>query len=184
MTQFEFGTIPVSIVLAFALSEILTAWGRLIRHRRHVSISWPYALVSVWLALAIILHWGGLWSYLEVHPDRPFYLVVLLLPSLVIALACHILTPELEGEQPVRLEEHYFGVSRWVLPLCGSHMMLATASDLLMPGVTDVGFPVLFVVIAAAFVGLAFTKSRSLHVGVLSAILAVNAGGLFIGSEQ
>jgi hypothetical protein len=144
-----------------------------------VSISWPYALVSVWLALAIILHWGGLWSYREVQPDRPFYLVILLAPSLVLALACHILTPEFEGAQPVQLDDHYFGVSRWVLFLCGSHMLLATASDLLVPGVTDVGSPVVFVVIAAAFVGLGFTESRSLHVGVLSLIMAVNAVGLF-----
>ena len=181
MTRFEFSIVLVSIVLAFALSEILTAWGRVIRHRRHLSISWPYTLVSVWLVLTIILHWAGLWSYREMQADRTFYLFILLAPSLVVALACHILTPEFDGAHPVQLAEHYFGVSRWVLPLCGSHMLLATTSDLLVFGVTDIAPPIVFVVIAAAFVGLAFTESRSLHVGVLSLNVAVNAAILIVG---
>jgi hypothetical protein len=113
--------------------------------------------------------------------DRTFYLFILLAPSLVVALACHILTPEFDGAHPVQLAEHYFGVSRWVLPLCGAHMLLATTSDLLVPGVTDIGPPIYFVVIAASFVGLAFTESRSLHVGVLSLNVALNAANLIVG---
>jgi len=125
MTRFEFTSVLVSIVLAFGLSEVPTAWGRIIRHRQQLSISWPYVLVSVWVVLTIIMHWFGLWSYREVAFDRALYSFIVLSPSLVIALVCHILTPELEGSQSEQLEQHYFLVSRWALPLCSLHMLLA-----------------------------------------------------------
>ena len=95
-----------------------------------------------------------------------------------------VLTPELEGAHPTQLEEHYFRVSPWALSLCGSHMLLAATSDSVLPGVTSAPPPILFVVIAAAFVGLTFTKRWSLHVGVLSAIVAVNAAMLILGRGQ
>jgi hypothetical protein len=184
MTQFEFGSVLISIVLAFAMSEIITAWGRVIRHRSQLSISWPYALVSVWLGLTIILHWAGLWPYREGNFDRTLDLFILLAPALVVALACHVLNPELEGSHPAQLEEHYFRVSRWALPLCGSHMLLATTADSVVLGVTY-GVPtIVFVVIAAVFVTLAFTKRWSLHVGVLSLLVAVNSAMLIFGRAE
>ena len=97
MTRFEFTSVLVSIVLAFALSEILSAWGRIIKYPHQLSISWPYALVSVWLGLSIIMHWFGLWSYREVHFDRASYSFIVLCPALAIALVSHVLSPDLEG---------------------------------------------------------------------------------------
>ena len=183
MTRFEFTSVLVSIVLAFALSEVLTAWGRIIRHRHQLSISWPYALVSVWIVVSIILHWFGLWSYREVRFDRALYSFVVLSPSLVMALVCHVLTPELEGSHPEQLNQHYFRVSRWALPLCGFYLLLTTTSDLL-PGVTEAPPPIYVVVVAATFVGLAFTESWSLHVGVLSLNAAASAGVLIFSRTQ
>ena len=141
MTRFEFTSVLVSIVLAFALSEILSAWGRIIRHRYPLSISWPYALVSVWLVLSIIMNWFGLWSYREVQFDRALYSFIVLSPALAIALVSHVLNPELEGAHPAQLEQHYFRVSRWALPLCGFSMLLATISDLVLPGAVSASRP-------------------------------------------
>jgi hypothetical protein len=184
MTRFEFTSVLVSIVLAFGLSEVLTAWGRIIRHRQKLSISWPYVLVSVWVVLSIIMHWFGLWSYREVPFDRALYSFIVLSPSLVIALVCHVLTPELMGSQSEQLEQHYFQVSRWALPLCSIHMLLAATSDLVLPGVTEAPPPIYSVVIAAAFVGLAFTKSWAVHVGVLSLIATASTGVLILARSQ
>jgi hypothetical protein len=63
-------------------------------------------------------------------------------------------------------------------------MLLAATSDLVLPGVTEVPPPIYSVVIAATFVGLAFTKSRSVHVGVLSLIAAASTGVLILARTQ
>jgi hypothetical protein len=112
MTRFEFASVLVSIVLAFALSEILAAWGREIKYPHQLSVSGPYTLVSIWLGLSIIMHWFGLWSYREVHFDRAFNSFVVLCPALAIALVSDVLSPELEGSNRDQLDQHYFRVRR------------------------------------------------------------------------
>ena len=46
MSRFEFNTVLVSIVLAFAVSEILTGWGRLIRGRSRIASPGLYILAT------------------------------------------------------------------------------------------------------------------------------------------
>ncbi len=181
MTRFEFNSVLVSIVLAFALSEVLTAWGRIIRHRQQIDVPWPFGLLSLWVTLSIVLHWFGLWFYRDVPFDRALQTLVALSPSLAIALVCHVLTPDLTGSHQDELETHYRIISRWALLLSALFMLLATGSDLVLPDVRETGPPAYFIASAASFTLIAFLNDQRLHVAVLGLNAAAACAVLLIG---
>ncbi|MDJ0788430.1 MAG: hypothetical protein QNK05_16610 [Myxococcota bacterium] len=178
MTRFEFTSVLISIVLGFALSQILASWGRIIRHPHPLAFSWPFALLSLWLTLSLILHWFGLWSYREVPFDRSLHYLIVLAPSFFIALVAHALTPELDGPAPGQLETHYFGTARWLLPLSAASMLAATLSDHLLPGVRVAGPPTYFVLAAVSLVAIGFVRSWWAHVAVLGINTALSVAVL------
>ncbi|MFP3947289.1 MAG: hypothetical protein ACLFWG_01035, partial [Longimicrobiales bacterium] len=52
MSELELSTVLISIVVAIAITEILTAWSRMIRLRRCVK---PYRVQMGWSALVVLL---------------------------------------------------------------------------------------------------------------------------------
>lgn len=173
MSRFEFNTVLVSIVLAFAISEILTAWGRLIRDRSRISRPGLFVLASSWVLAAIVVHWFGLWAYSEAPFDRILDTLLILMPALVIALVCFVWVPDLSAGEPFDVEAHYFDASGWAFPLVALFIVLGGVADHMVPRVSF-GPPLWSLLPAAALlVGLAFARRRSVHVAVLSLLWVV-----------
>ena len=112
MTQFEFVLVFVSIVVAFAVSDILASWGEQIRLRYHVR---HYALHTAWSTLLLFVMmqvWWSLWDLNE-QPEWMFgeYLT-LVIPFLTLALMAYILTPNFDDPDE-DVKRHYFDTSRW-----------------------------------------------------------------------
>ncbi len=116
MTQFEFVLVFVSIVVAFAVSDILSSWGEQIRLRRDIR---HYALHTAWSALLLFVMmqvWWSLWTLNErIGWTFPQYLA-LVVPFLTLALMAYILTPNLD-EPHKDIRRHYFENSRWFFSL-------------------------------------------------------------------
>jgi hypothetical protein len=164
MTRFEFNTVLVSIVLAFAISEILTAWGRLIRNRARVKSVGLFILSSSWVLLVIAGHWFGLWAYHEAPFDTFSQTILVLLPSLVIALVCFIWVPDIPTQGDFDVERHYFESSRWTASLLVLFLILGAAADRLVDNV-EFGVPVwLLSTWSAGLLACAFTRRRFVHV--------------------
>ncbi len=172
MSRFEFNSVLVSIMLAFAAAELVTAWGRILRDRARFGFSLPFALLTVWLFLSLVLHWFGLWSYREVPFDHAHHSLLVLLPAMAMALLTHVLTPESSCPGPEALGRHYLDSSGVVLPLAGLFMLLATLSDLALPGVLDAAPPAYFLASGLSLAALGLTRRLAVH----NAVLAVNAG--------
>jgi hypothetical protein len=169
MSRFEFNSVLVSIMLAFAAAQLVTAWGRVIRAPGRFGFSWEFTLLSTWLLLSLILHWFGLWAYREVPFDTALQSFLVLLPALVLALLTHILTPDADAQGPGALHQHYLSVSRVALPLCGLFMLLSGFTDIALPDVLYSGPVAYFVVAATSLAALAFTSRTSVHALVLGA---------------
>jgi len=166
MSRFEFNTVLVSIVLAFAISEILTAWGRLIRHRGRVRSAGLFVLASSWILLATVGHWFGFWAYREAPFDHFVQTFLIILPSLVIALVCFILVPDIPAQGDFDVENHYFESARWTLPLVALFLLLGIASDSLVPDVETWVPSLLLISLAGMLLGASFSRHRSVHVTV------------------
>lgn len=180
MSRFEFNTVLVSIVLAFAISEILTAWGRLIRNRDRVKSPGLFVLASSWILLAIVVHWFGLWAYEQAKFDRILDTVLVLLPALVIALVCFVWVPDIPALGELDLDDHYFESGVWTFPLIGLFLLLGAVADFSVP---EVAFATPFWFLAGwalLFLGLAFFRRRAIHIAVLSGswLLYIAAMGL------
>ena len=93
MTQFEFVLVFVSIVVAFAASDILASCGEQIRLRR---ITRLYALPTEWSALLLFVMiqvWWSLWKLSDrTGGTFPEYLA-LVVPFLTLVMMAYILTP-------------------------------------------------------------------------------------------
>ncbi len=169
MSRFEFNTVLVSIVLAFAISEILTAWGRLIRNRDRVQSPGLFILASSWVLLAMVVHWFGLWFYEEAPFDRLLDTLLVLLPALVIALVCFVWVPDVPASGPIDLEKHYFESGRWTLPLLGLFLVLGGVADVTVPNVAFAAPFGFLVAWALVFGALALSDRRVFHVAAFSA---------------
>lgn len=178
MSRFEFNTVLVSIVLAFAISEILTAWGRLIRNRDRVKSPTLFILASSWVLLAIVVHWFGLWAYVQAPFDRLLDTVLVLLPALVIALVCFVWVPDIPISGTVDLEDHYFEAGVWTFPLIALFLLLGGVADVSVPKVAF-ALPFWFLVVwALLLLALAFSRRRAVHIAVLTSFWLLYIAGM------
>lgn len=116
MTQFEFVLVFISIVLAFAVSDILSNWGEQVRLRRRIR---HYALHTAWSGLLLIVMmqvWWSLWAYRERTVWTFLEYIALMVPYLTLALMAYILTPNFEDDEK-DIKRYYLDNSRWFFSL-------------------------------------------------------------------
>jgi hypothetical protein len=168
VSQFEYISVLLSIVLAFGLSEIVSGWGRLIRDRQRVRFYWIHGLWSALIALLIVQFWSGFWEYRDIESWSYFSLLVVLGDGLTLVAIAFLITPSVESERTLDLREYYFDNHRWIFGL-GILSMLQLA----LVDATVGGQPVLHVEnlirgAAIALAGwLAVTKDERVHVAML-----------------
>ncbi len=179
MTYFDFNAVIISILVAFALSEILSSWGRLIEHRSRVRSPWLYVVSTGWLFFFLIAHWLGLWAYRDFEFDRLLQSFIVFAPSIVGALCAYVFTPSLSDKGDLDIDEHYFYVARWGYSLVGLFIVLAGLTDILVPGREPLPLFV-FLVGGAFMLWLGYTQHRLVHYIVLSIAWVVLVTGVFM----
>lgn len=96
MKSFEFLILFFSFAFALALTHLLFAATRMIRHRRTLIFSWPHAL---WMATALMLLLGNWLSLFDFRAKESIDLpTVFMLFAVVIMLyfACALVSPDFE----------------------------------------------------------------------------------------
>jgi hypothetical protein len=169
MSEFEFISVLVSIVVAFGMAELIIGWGRLIRARANISKPFFFIGWSVWLLLLMVFHYLGIWEYQAVDFHSVGQLVLLLSPPIVLVLLTFVLTPEARGARDLDLEAHYFDVRYWFFALVGVFLSLSLVADMLLPNFAEFWMArMVQAVIIAVSIGLAvFIKMRSVQVTIL-----------------
>jgi hypothetical protein len=178
LSKFEYVTVFAAILLAFAVSEVLSGVGRLIRDRHRVTFYWVHLL---WMALVVALatqYWWNLWVYRALEFSRYLEFTVLFIPTLPFIVIASLLSPTLPGEGDFDLRQYYFRNSSWVFPLAAA-MFLAVGSLRAMLGLEPLlhainGIRVLAILL---LLWLAFSRSARVH-----EIAVVVAGVLFVAS--
>ena len=176
MSEFEFSTVLVSVVLAIAIAEILATWGRMIRRRQHVR---PYWVHVGWMALMLLLaieNWVGFWSF-RGRPGWSFFeYVLMLIPSLALVVLTFVLCPDLSTERSENLEQYFYQNSSWIFGLASIYLVSLMVTYSLLRGDPWVGpLNLIRVVALSAVLTLSVTKSRKVHGAALTACF-----GLFV----
>lgn len=162
MTDFELNTVIVSILIAFALTGILSSWGRLVEARGRVLRPWLSAAASGWIFLSLIAHWLDVSAYRDLDFDRNYESLLFFLPSILGAAAAFVFTPSVPDEGELDLERHYFSVAPWSYRLAAAYVAFAGVADLLVPGEASTPRPIALALTSALLL-LSFTKSPRLH---------------------
>ena len=185
MTKFEYVTVVVSIIMAFAISEVLAGVGRLVRERSRVKFYWVHVAWMAYAVLWMLQHWWGIWDYRTVEFTSFFSFLALVAPSLTFVLLAFLVTPKLAPQGDLDLRDYYARNQIWVFPLAalilvelGSLRAMLTDEALLSPrnGVRALAL--------GGAVWLAISQSGRVHavgviVGVAGALAYSAARGLF-----
>ena len=170
MSEFEFISVFVSIVLAFAMAELLMGWGRLIRAYDDVEHPLFFLGWSVWLLLLMCFHYLGLWEYQAVDFETVGQLVLLLMPPIILVLLVFVLAPERQRGQVINLEERYFNVRHWLFSLSILFILFGVFADMMLPDFRETWQSRLTlsspIVITVGL--LMLNKNKALHFSVLS----------------
>ena len=174
MSEFEFSTVVVSIVLAIAIARILATWGSMIRLRHRVRPYWVHAGWSALILLLAVQNWLGYWE-LQDWPGFSFlqYLLILL-PSLILVVLTFVVCPDLATEGVESMERNFYDNSSWSFGLAAIYLVALIASGSLLQGDSWIGQKTLLRLVGLAAVSaLSVTKSRKVHSGAVAGCYAL-----------
>lgn len=165
MSKFEFIMMFVSVVVAFAMAELLMGWGKMIRYRHRITRPWLLAGWSVWLLIIMTYHYLGFWEY-QAHDFVMVGPMLLFLSApIMMVLLTFVLTPEVRYYRTLDLEAHYFATKNWFFVMIILFLLLSRASDPLLPNYSETWLRRAFgsLVVSATVVWLLFTDKPLVH---------------------
>jgi len=140
MSQFDFLSVLVSIIIALGLSHILVSAAQLIRRRRRVQMHYT---TLVWMAVLFLLlvqvWWVAFYRREIIHWSFFGFLLYLSIPTLVSVLGYLLVSEiELELEPKFDLEREYYENRRWFFGILGSVVVLSLVEDAVRSGTLSV----------------------------------------------
>lgn len=174
MSKFEFIMMFVSVVVAFAMAELLMGWGKLIRARQRLTRPGLLAGWSIWLLFIMTYHYLGFWEYQAHNFTKVSSMMLFLAAPIMMVLLTFVLTPDLRHFQKMDLEEHYFQIKNWFFVMVIIFLILSRASDPLLPDYSETWFRRMIgtIVVSLSIIWLLFTNNRRLHLGLMIINLA------------
>jgi hypothetical protein len=132
MSRFEYLSVLLSVVVGFAISEILSGWGSLIRRRAQLR---PYWLLTSWSVLALvvmILFWWSAWDYHTTSSWTFFSFLAVLSAALTFVILAFVLTPTVSEDSTPDLRDYYFRNRTWIFGLWALVLVQVAAVDVIV----------------------------------------------------
>ena len=133
MDAFSYLSVLLSIVLGLGLTQLLTAGGRLIRHRDRVRVHW---LPLLWAALLLLIYVQVWWSMygMRLRRDWTFLaFVTVLAQASTLYLMAAVALPELvDGD--VDLGRYFDRHHRWFFAFFLLTLIISVVKDVIMSG--------------------------------------------------
>lgn len=97
MAPFKFVILFLSFIYTLALTHLLFAWTRMIRHRRELTFSWPHLLWMLVAFVSLTDNWISLWDFRAAKSLALAPLASLFLFVIIIYFECALVSPDFEG---------------------------------------------------------------------------------------
>ncbi|MCG8413066.1 MAG: hypothetical protein MI746_02505 [Pseudomonadales bacterium] len=108
MSQFEYVSVLVSIVLALGMGEIMICWARMIQQRERIQFSALHLFWSVFIMLLMVQFWWGFWQFSVITDWSMFDLIHILVETAALVIGALIMLPGRQIPADLDLEEFYF----------------------------------------------------------------------------
>ncbi len=183
MDAFNYLSVLISIILGLGITQILSAFGRLLNARARVR--W-YAPAVAWAALLLLIHVQTWWAMfgLRTYTAWSFrvFLVVLSMPIMLYLMAALAL-PDAGGDTPIDLKANYYAHATWFFSLAVLVILASLVRPVVLYGSFRLDADHLFqAVFLAGCAGAILTKREHYHVGlagIAAVLLAIYATVLF-----
>jgi hypothetical protein len=174
---FSYLAVLLSIVLGLGFTQLLTAAGRLIRHRDRVQVQWVPLLWAAILLLIYVQVWWSMYG-LRLRPDWTFLdFSVVLAQTAMLYLMAAVILPEQVEEGGIDLQAYFDRQHRWFFGFFLTTLVISVAKDIILgghlPDRINLGFHAAFAIGCVA--GLLARRQRQqevLAIGFACAIVA------------
>ncbi|HEY1707052.1 MAG TPA: hypothetical protein VGG10_02215 [Rhizomicrobium sp.] len=113
MSDFDYLSVLISIVLGLGITNILTAFAGLVRSRSRITMFWPTPLTLVTLFVIHVQTWWALFGLRDIrHWTIAGFFMVLMQPVLLF-LASAMLVPDFSGDRPINLHDDFYRERGW-----------------------------------------------------------------------
>ena len=134
MDAFGYLSVLLSIIVGFAISQILLGFRGIVLARARVRAYWPTVAWAVLLLLINVQSWWAMFG-LRVITDWTFpAFSMLLLQAIAQYMLAAIVFPDFPADQPVDLREHYRLHARWFFGLLIMLLLVSMAKDRVIGG--------------------------------------------------
>jgi hypothetical protein len=160
ISEFEYVTVFISIILGLGVTQILTGIADLVHQSERVKIYWPH---MVWVVIVLILHVLEWYSTFELRTFNawrlPVFLFVLLYP-IVLFITARLLFPFGLNDETIDLREFYYNNYRKIFLFGAILAMLSIFHDLIMRVSAPEDFigPVLVLTLLSSMAALKISK--------------------------
>ena len=184
MDAFSYLSVLLSIIIGLGLTQVLTAVGRIVRHRDRVRADW---LPLLWAAVLLVVYvqvWWAMFGLRHVSEwTFAMFIVVLAQAATLYLMAAVALPEQVEEHQPIDLSDYYNRQHRWFFGFFFATLVISVIKDVVIngsvPAPLNLGFHIF---LAAASLSAIVVRRRRYHelVGVASAVaFAAYIGLLF-----
>ena len=160
MSSFEFGMIPVAILIGFALNRLIVCWAHIFLHWQNYEDRWLFLSYSAIALVAMLSHFSSFWVYREIDFSLANMLLIVS-PTLLLVLAITILVLS-DEKLPANLGSYYFERNPKVSGLLAAGVLVGILPDQL-PGVLTGPSLGMYLLFAATFAVMAVTSHRIVH---------------------
>ena len=147
--------VMAGIVVAVAMTEIVSGLGRLMQTRRQVEHDWLHLGWSFVALILSMLYWHGMWPYQNSEFTYIAQVWLLVLPTLSLVVVAFALSPGTEGVGVLVVREYYLAKRRPIFLGFAVFIAMAWVADfaittklLIADSSSTVGLMVVFVILA------------------------------------
>src|SRR2546423_8317353 len=178
MDAFSYLSVLLSIIVGLGLTQLLTATGRLIRHRDRVRVDW---LPLLWAGVLLVVFVQVWWSMFGLRNYRDWTFVAFLLilaQTCTLYMMAAVVLPEQVEQTGVDLAAHYERQRRWFFSFFLATLVISVVKDLVIngqwPSPVNLAFHIFLAVVCVT--AIAITPRRYQEaVGIVGA-----AGGVLV----
>lgn len=187
MDAFSYLSVLLSIILGLGLTQLLTAVGRVIRHRDRVRVDW---LPMLWAGVLLIVYVQVWWSMFGMRQLQSWTFVeflVVLLQTVTLYMMAAMLLPEQIDEGGVDLRSFYDRHHRWFFAFFLATLVISVGKDVVIGGRLPEAWNLAFhIVFAAISLSAILVVRRRYHelVGITAAVSIVAYVGLLFARLQ
>jgi hypothetical protein len=148
MDAFSYLSVLLSIIIGLGVTQVLTAAGRLIRHRERVRVAW---LPLLWAGVLLIIYVQTWWSMFGLRTKVEWTFVSFLLvlaQTATLYMMAAVVLPDEVGEAGIDLGVYYENNRDWFFGFFLATLIVSVIKDVVLhgalPDVVNLGFHFFF----------------------------------------